>query len=182
MNSDVSFQVRWPSGGIPRSLEGQFSHSWWLPHASCAEDFLFGRRLAEISSSCRSAGIFDALFTRSELRRALSHCVDSATSLGGMTQSSTSATQSFRGAPSRPCENAVSSSLSSKGFTRRRTIGPFLWFRAVSRCSNTWCSPAFARSLMNPKVGSGVAPTVWWVRLSLSSLLVPLLSHFRCFH
>ena len=92
-NRDVSSQVRWPASSHPLPVEESLAH--WRDHfatvgaspdASYDEDFfrLTGRRFAEISSSCRSAGIFDALFTHSELRRAHSHCIDSAVGLDSL--------------------------------------------------------------------------------------------------
>ena len=82
-NRDVSSQVRWPASSHPLPVEESLAH--WRD-ASHDEDFFrfIGRRFAEISSSCRSTGIFDALFTHSELRRALSHCIDSAVGLDGL--------------------------------------------------------------------------------------------------
>ena len=92
-NRDVSSQVRWPASSHPLPVEESLAH--WRDHfatvgassdASYDEDFFrfIGRRFAEISSSCRSTGIFDALFTHSALRRALSHCIDSAVGLDGL--------------------------------------------------------------------------------------------------
>ena len=56
------------------------------PDGSYDEDFfhLIARRFEGISCSCRSPGIFDAPFSHSELRGALSHCVDSAVCLDGL--------------------------------------------------------------------------------------------------
>ena len=92
-NRDVSSQVRWPASSHPLPVEESLAH--WKDHfdtvgassdASHDEDFFrfIGRRFAEISSSCGSTGIFDALFTHSELPRALSHCIDSAVGLDGL--------------------------------------------------------------------------------------------------
>ena len=127
-----------PSWGIPCSLEGPFPPQLvllqMLPIMRTSFALLAGASLK--SPLLAGPQAFDAVFTHSELRRALSHCVHSAAGLDGLPHSLFKV-NSFRGAPSRPCGNAVSSSLSSKPRTlpRRRTTGPFLWLRAVPRCS-----------------------------------------------